>query len=95
MAVPKNAAQNAVEHLTGVKGVTNNITVKSPIAPSAIQGKIEAAIERRAALGAKVGENRRWQSDVRRRGPFMGREEAAGRPGEPRVWPVENNIQII
>jgi osmotically-inducible protein OsmY len=46
----KNAAGDAVERLTGVKGVTNNITVKPHITPLAVRGKIEAALRRHAAL---------------------------------------------
>jgi osmotically-inducible protein OsmY len=48
----KNAAEEAVKWLTGVKGVINNITVKPRSTAIAIQGKIEAAIQRRAALDA-------------------------------------------
>lgn len=46
----KNAAGDAVERLTGVKGVTNIITVKPHTTPLAVKGKIEAALRRQAAL---------------------------------------------
>lgn len=46
----KNAAGDTLQRLTGVKGVTNNITVKPHITPLAVKGKIEAALRRRAAL---------------------------------------------
>jgi osmotically-inducible protein OsmY len=46
----KRAAGDAVERLTGVKGVTNNITVKPHVTPLAVKGKIEAALRRHAAL---------------------------------------------
>lgn len=46
----KNAAGDTVQRLTGVKGVTNNITVKPHITPLAIKSKIEAALLRQAAL---------------------------------------------
>jgi len=49
----KNAAGDTVERLTGVKGVTNNITVKPHITPLAVKGKIEAALRRQAALDAQ------------------------------------------
>jgi osmotically-inducible protein OsmY len=49
----KNAAGDLVEWLTGVRGVTNNITVRPHITPFAIQGKIEAALQRHAALDSK------------------------------------------
>jgi len=46
----KNAAGDAVERLTGVKGVTNNITLQPHITPWAAKEKIEAALRRHAAL---------------------------------------------
>ncbi|RPH73652.1 BON domain-containing protein [bacterium] len=49
----KNAAEEAVKKLTGVKEVINNITVKPRITPVAVQGKIEAALQRRATLDAE------------------------------------------
>jgi osmotically-inducible protein OsmY len=49
----KNAAEETVKQLIGVKGVINNITVKSQAAPGAVQGKIEAALQRRAAIDAE------------------------------------------
>jgi osmotically-inducible protein OsmY len=53
----KSAAEETVQKLTGVKGIINNITVKSHVTPVAVQGKIEAALQRRATLngnGIKV-----------------------------------------
>jgi len=49
----KYAAGDVVERLIGVKGVTNNIIVKSHVIPFAVKGKIEAALKRRALLAAK------------------------------------------
>ncbi len=49
----KRAAEDTVRGLTGVKGVTNAITVKSRVAPSIVKAKIEAAIARNAFLDAK------------------------------------------
>jgi osmotically-inducible protein OsmY len=46
----KNAAGDAVERLTGIKGVTNNITVRPHVTPLAVKGKIEAALRRHAAF---------------------------------------------
>ena len=46
----KNAAGDTVEWLTGVKGVTNTITVKPHVTPLAVKGKIDAALRRHAAL---------------------------------------------
>jgi osmotically-inducible protein OsmY len=48
----KSAAEEAVLHLTGVKGVTNLITVKPKVAPNEVKEKIEAALKRNAMLDA-------------------------------------------
>jgi osmotically-inducible protein OsmY len=48
----KIAAKNAVEKLTGVKGVTNSITLKNKIKPTEVKEKIKKAFERMAALDA-------------------------------------------
>ncbi len=49
----KRLAEDTVRWLTGVRGVTNAITVKSRVAPSVIKAKIEAAILRNAFLDSK------------------------------------------
>ena len=49
----REAAEHSVELLTGVKGVINNIVVKTAVAPAAVKEKIEAALERNASLDAK------------------------------------------
>jgi osmotically-inducible protein OsmY len=41
-----------VQYLTGVKGVTNMITIKPKVAPSEVKEKIEAALKRNAILDA-------------------------------------------
>ena len=46
-------AYNTVKRLTGVKGVSNNITVKPEVTASVVKGKIESALERNATLDAK------------------------------------------
>jgi osmotically-inducible protein OsmY len=48
----RSAAEGAVLYLTGVKGVTNEITVKPKVAPSEVKDKIEAAFKRNAILDA-------------------------------------------
>ncbi len=47
------AAENAVRHLMGVKGVTNDIRVASNIKTSDVKQKIEDAFKRHAILDAK------------------------------------------
>ena len=48
----RSAAEAAVRYLTGVKGVTNEITVKPRVAPTEVKEKIEAALKRNAILDA-------------------------------------------
>ena len=50
----KNAAENAVRDLTGVKGVTNLITIKPRLAASEIETSIEAAFARNALIDAEA-----------------------------------------
>ena len=51
----KEAADSAVSHLLGVKGVTNNITVKPMVLPTDVNVKaqIETAFKRNAAIDAE------------------------------------------
>jgi osmotically-inducible protein OsmY len=49
----KSAAEQAVQHLTGVKGVWNRITIKPKVAPTDVKEKIEAALRRNAILDAQ------------------------------------------
>jgi osmotically-inducible protein OsmY len=49
----RSAAERAVLHLTGVQGVTNDITIKPSTAPTGVKEKIEAALKRNALLDAQ------------------------------------------
>jgi osmotically-inducible protein OsmY len=49
----RSAAERAVLNLTGVKGVSNQITVKPSVAPTDIKERIEAALKRNAILDAQ------------------------------------------
>src|SRR5690242_851806 len=49
----KEATAAAVRHLLGVKGVSNLITIKPHVSSTAIRTKIEAALQRAAALDAQ------------------------------------------
>lgn len=49
----KSAAERVTLHLTGVKDVTNQITVKPRVAPIDVKEKIEAAFKRYAILDAQ------------------------------------------
>jgi osmotically-inducible protein OsmY len=49
----KSSAGQAVRHLMGVKGVTNEITIMPRVAPIEVKQKIEAAFKRSAVLDAQ------------------------------------------
>jgi osmotically-inducible protein OsmY len=49
----KDAAARAVRDLTGVKGVTNEITLKPPRVTTDVRNKIEAAFKRSAEIDAR------------------------------------------
>jgi len=49
----RSAAERAVHHLRGVKGVSNQITIKPKVAPIEVKEKIEAALKRDAMLDAQ------------------------------------------
>jgi len=49
----KSAAEQAVQHLTGLKSVWNRITIKAKVAPTDVKDKIEAALKRNAILDAQ------------------------------------------
>lgn len=52
-AYQRSAAKRAVEKLTGVKGVINNISIKQTVQPFEIKNRIVKAFERSADLEAK------------------------------------------
>lgn len=49
----KNTAEEALIHMRGVKGISNNVAVRSQISVRDVQRKITAALHRRAQLDAK------------------------------------------
>ncbi len=49
----KQDAEQAVRRLTGVRGITNGITVKSPVKPEDVKKKIEDALVRSAEVDAQ------------------------------------------
>jgi osmotically-inducible protein OsmY len=95
----KNAAQEAVCNLAGVKGVTNLIEIKPKVASMDIKGAIKAAFERHALLDAQKvqveinGNNVVLRGHVR---SFIEREEAERAAwAAPGVTHVENRIVLI
>ena len=49
----REAAESAVKHLTGVKGVTNQIVIKTRVSPAQVKTRIEEALERSAEVEAR------------------------------------------
>jgi osmotically-inducible protein OsmY len=95
----KNAAEEAVRNLAGVKGVTNLIVIKPAVAPVDVKGAIKAAFERHALLDAQQIQVDNSGGKVVLRGnvrSFIEREEAERAAwAAPGVTGVENRIVLI
>ena len=94
----KEAAEAAVRHLYGVKGVGNLITIKPRVSSTEIRTKIEAALQRAATLDAQRITVETEGSKVFLRGrvrAWAEREEAEHAAWRaPGVTQVENQITI-
>jgi osmotically-inducible protein OsmY len=94
----RNAAENAVRYLPGVKGVTNMITIKPRVSPQMVKDKIEAALRRSAELDAKhvavtaIGGTVTLSGHVRSYAERVEAERAAW--AAPGVSVVENHVQV-
>lgn len=94
----KNAAENAVIFLTGVKGVSNLITITSKAVASEIEASIEKAFERNALLDSNKIEIQITDNKVTLRGKvrtYAEREEAERVAwAAPGVYSVDDKIKV-
>ena len=95
----RDAAHNAVCCLVGVKGITNQITVKPSVSPVGIKSKIKSALKRHSALDARdlivetVGSKVILSGSVH---SWIDKQEAGSAAwAAPGVSDVENNIVVL
>ncbi len=94
----RNNAKNAIENLTGVRSVTNAITVKSKISTSDIQIKINSAFHRSATIDSAKIKAEVIDGKVTLRGKI--RSIAEKEDAEKAVWnapgitSVDNKLEI-
>ena len=94
----RSDAQENVQYLAGVKGVSNLITIKSPLSAANVKDSIETALERSALLDAEKiqveasGHNVTLRGKVRNYAEHDEAERVAW--AAPGVWSVDNKIDV-
>ena len=95
----KEAAEDAVQYLTGVKGVSNVITLRAMPTPADIKQRIRSSIKRQAELDAEQVTVETSGSRVTLRGTV--RSVAERRDAERAVWnspgvtTVDNELKVL
>lgn len=94
----KSAAADVLQHMVGVRGITNNVTVKPLISATDVEKAITSAFERNAVLDAKKIEVETAGSKVTLRGKLANsneRDEAERVAwAAPGVLTVDNQITL-
>lgn len=94
----KSAVNNALSNLTGVKGITNLVTIIPKTNPEDVKKKIIAAFERSATIDAnniqveKIGERVLLKGFVRSYAERLDAQRAAS--NAPGVAEVENQLEV-
>ncbi|WP_179320092.1 BON domain-containing protein [Winogradskyella helgolandensis] len=98
-AFEQNAAKKAVENLSGVKYVVNNITLKNSVDASNIEAKIKKAFERSADIDSKGITVKTEGHTVTLSGRVHSLKEKddARRTAyySPGVWAVDNELEVV
>lgn len=95
----REAAQRAVRHLMGVRGVTDLVVVRPKVTPIDVKQKIREALERQALLDAKSIDVESLNGTVVLKGHVHSRIEAEAAEkaawSTPGVTKVENKLAVV
>jgi len=95
----RELAQDSAKGVKGVRGITNNIMLKSRISTSDVKSKIEDALQRNARLDARNISVQAEESAVTLSGTvrsFAEKEEASDAAwSSPGVMSVTNEIEVV